>query len=92
MTEPVPPEERESPDWMERPIDDRIVETLAEDPKTPAELIESLDADPYTIRTRLQVLGMHYFLDLDEGQQLVLTHRSRTFLEGENSFGCQPRR
>jgi hypothetical protein len=89
MIEPVPPAQRESPDWMERPIDDQIVEALAEETQTPEELVETLEADSYAVRTRLQVLGMHHFLDLEEGRRLVLTHRSRTFLEGEDSFGCQ---
>jgi hypothetical protein len=90
MIEPVPPAERESPDWMERPIDDQIVEAVAEEAQTPEELVENLDVDSYTVRTRLQVLGMHHFLDLQDERRLVLTHRSRTFLEGEDSFGCQP--
>jgi len=90
MIEPVPPAERESLNWMERPIDDQIVEALAEERQTPAELVDTLDADPYVIRSRLQVLGMHHFLDVDEGRRLALTRRSRTFLEGDESVGYQP--
>jgi hypothetical protein len=72
---------------MDRPLDDQILETVAEAPLTPAAVVERVDADAYTIRTRLQILGMHHFLDFEDGQRLMLTHRSRTFLEGEDLAG-----
>lgn len=83
----VPPTERASPAWMDRPIDDEILEAIAEEPSTPAGVVERVDADAYSIRSRLQILGMHHFLDADSERRLILTHRSRTFLEGEDPAG-----
>jgi response regulator of citrate/malate metabolism len=80
MNTDVEREDRTVPAWMDRPLDDKILESLREERLTVQELIDQLSAESYTVRTRLQYLVSHRFLEVTSDRRLRMTARARDFL------------
>jgi hypothetical protein len=83
MNPDVERDDRTALAWMERPIDDKILESVLEECHTVQAIIDQLSAETYTIRTRLQYLVLHRFLDVTSDRRLRITARARDFLRGE---------
>jgi hypothetical protein len=83
MNPDVERDDRTAPPWMERPLDDKILESVWQRRLTVQELIDQLAAESYTIRTRLQYLVSYRFLDVTSDRRLRMTARARDFLRGE---------
>lgn len=72
-------------DWMQQPVDDRILEALAhsEMELTPTVIARNIDYTRRYVNTRLGVLVDHGLVERPERGWYAITERGRGYLDGE---------